>query len=199
MNKFLKLPLFLASVGGICTAVLATTYELTNPIKVARETEARNAAFKEILKGFDLLDEEGNVIAGVVSDEYKVDSEKPEFELATSLSSKGYSRKVMISQDSKLVGAFYEGSVAGYGGPINFQLSFKDGACYSFVCLSNSETPGFGQDLLAKIPEMIQGKPVSYFKASALDTDFGSGCTVTETYLVPAIAAAAKDYSAASK
>ena len=44
MNKFVKLPLFLAVVGGVCTAVLATTYELTNPIKVARENAAKEAA-----------------------------------------------------------------------------------------------------------------------------------------------------------
>lgn len=199
MNKFLKLPLFLASVGGICTAVLATTYELTNPIKVARENAIKEAAFKEVLAGFGLLDEEGKILDGVDPVDYVIGSENPEFELSSSLVSKGYTRRVLISQNDKLVGAFYEGSVAGYGGAINFQLSFKDGLCNSFVCLSNSETPGFGQDLLASIPEMIQGKPVSYFKASALDTDFGSGCTVTETYLVPAIAAAAKDYSAASK
>ena len=41
MNKFLKLPLFLGVVGGICTAVLATTYAITNPIKVAKENEAK--------------------------------------------------------------------------------------------------------------------------------------------------------------
>ena len=33
MNKFLKLPLFLAVVGGVCTAVLATTYAITKEIK----------------------------------------------------------------------------------------------------------------------------------------------------------------------
>ena len=41
MNKFLKLPLFLAVVGGVCTAVLATTYAITNPIVVQRAETAR--------------------------------------------------------------------------------------------------------------------------------------------------------------
>ena len=199
MNKFVKLPLFLAAVGGICTAVLATTYELTNPIKVAKENAAKEAAFKEILKDFDLLDEEGKIKDGVDPVEYTIGAAKEELELPSKLADNGYSRKVLISQNNVLVGAFYEGSVAGYGGDINFQLSFKDGNCHSFVCLSNSETDGFGKDLLASLPEMLKGKPASYFKASALDADLGSGCTVTETYLVPAIAAAAKDYRAAIK
>ena len=45
MNKFLKLPLFLAVVGGVCTAVLATTYAITNPIVVQRVQKEQFAAY----------------------------------------------------------------------------------------------------------------------------------------------------------
>ena len=194
MNKFLKLPLFLGVVGGICTAVLATTYAITNPIKVAKENEAKNKAFEAILVDFGLTAATAKIT------DYVLEPGDSEQQLPSNLSSKGLTRKVIINNTSDvLVGGFYEGTVTGYGGDIKFQLSFKEAKCHSFVCLSNSETPGFGADLLAKIPSLIEGKDVTYLTQSALDTDFGSGCTVTETYLVPAIAAAASDYAVAAK
>ena len=97
MNKFVKLPLFLAAVGGICTAVLATTYELTNPIKEAREKAAKEAAFKEILGDFGLLNEEGKIKDGVDPVEYTIGASDANYELSTKLASKGYTRKVLIS------------------------------------------------------------------------------------------------------
>lgn len=194
MNKFLKLPLFLGVVGGICTAVLATTYAITNPIKVAKENEAKNKAFEAILVDFGLTTSTAKIT------DYVLEPGDSEQQLPSELSSKGLTRKVIINNTSDvLVGGFYEGTVTGYGGDIKFQLSFKEAKCHSFVCLSNSETPGFGADLLAKIPSLIEGKDVTYLTQSALDTDFGSGCTVTETYLVPAIAAAASDYAVVAK
>lgn len=197
MNKFVKLPLFLGVVGGICTAVLATTYAITNPEYEKREAERKNAAFKDILIGFGLVDSDGSVKAGVETVEYTIGSEDANYELVSKLSSVGYSRKVLISQDEKVVGAFYEGSAFGFNSstPINFQLSFKEDKCYSFVCLSNSES-GPGPAYLEKIPELVKDKPVSYFTASALDSDLGSGATYTRNAVVPAIVAAASDYAA---
>lgn len=197
MNKFVKLPLFLGVVGGICTAVLATTYAITNPEFEKREAERKNAAFKDILIGFGLTDEDGNVKAGVETVEFIIGAEDSNFELSTKLSSVGYSRKVMISQDDTVVGAFYEGKADGFGGEdsINFQLSFKEDKCYSFVCLSNGES-GPGIPYLEKIPELVKDKPVSYFTAAALDADLGGGATYTRDGIVPAIVAAATDYAA---
>ena len=113
--------------------------------------------------------------------------------LSNELYNSGYYKKVIVYKNNELVGALYEGSVLGYGGPIHFQLLFKGNVCHLFKCLSNSETPGF--NLIYVIPNIINGKPISYFKEDTLDKDFLSGCTITETYLVPAICRAAHDYS----
>ena len=52
---------------------------------------------------------------------------------------------------------------------------------------------------IKKLPEALKGKELSYFQTNTLNNDFASGVTVTSTYLMPALAAAAKDYSAAMK
>ena len=194
MNKFVKLPLFLGVVGGICTAVLATTYAITNPIKVAKELEAKNKAFEAILTDFGLTASTAKIT------DYVIEPASGEELIPAALSSKGISRKVVINNvEDQLVGAFYEGTAAGYGGDIKYQLSFKDSVCHSFVCLSNSETPGFGADLLANLPSILKGQEVAELAKLNLSADFVAGCTVTSTYLVPAIAAAASDYAAAAK
>ena len=85
MNKFLKLPLFLGVVGGLCTAVLATTYAITNPEFLKRETERKNAAFKDILVGFGLTESDGSIKTGVETVEYVIESEDPNFELSSKI------------------------------------------------------------------------------------------------------------------
>ena len=86
MNKFLKLPLFLAVVGGICTAVLATTYAITNPIVVQRVQKEQFAAY---FGAFDLLEADGETPkTGAVAEEKDITAD---------LIAKGINKKVEIS------------------------------------------------------------------------------------------------------
>ena len=47
MNKFIKLPLFLGIVGGLCGGVLALTHFITKDKIAADEYARANAAFYE--------------------------------------------------------------------------------------------------------------------------------------------------------
>lgn len=196
MNKFLKLPLFLGVVGGLCTAVLATTYAITNEEFLKREAERKNAAFKDILIGFGLTDADGSIKAGVETIEYIVDAEDSNFELSSKLSKVGITRKVSISFNEEVVGAFFEGSVIGFNKdvPIAFQLSFKEDKCYEFSCTHTESGPGVG--FMDKIPDLVKDKELSYFTSAAFDTDLGAGATYSKSGIMPAIVAAASDYAA---
>ena len=48
MNKFIKLPLYLAIVGAITTAALATVHQFTDPIIKENKIKAEKAALQEL-------------------------------------------------------------------------------------------------------------------------------------------------------
>ena len=189
MNKFLKLPLFLAVVGGICTAVLATTYALTNPIVVQRVQKEQFAAY---FGAFDLLEADGETPkTGAVAEEKEISDE---------LTSVGISKKVSISYNNELLGYAYDGLVKGRNGDIKFQVSFKDENYNSFTVIGgHSENAGFeGADLVDNLGTILPGKPATtYTTAGAMHSDLLTGSTAqSTTYLLPAIVAAANDYVA---
>ena len=197
MNKFVKLPLFLGIVGGICTAALAATYGITNPEFEKRETERKNAAFKDILVGFGLTNEDGSIKTGVETIAYVVEPEaEGELELTKNLTKVGITRKVSISFEDKVVGAFYEGSATGFNAdePVSFQLSFKDDKCYSLTL--NHYESGPGISFMDKVPGLVKDKELTYFTSASFDTDLGSGATFSKGAIMPAVVAAAKDYAA---
>ncbi len=191
MNKFLKLPLFLAVVGGVCTAVLATTYAITNPIVVQREQKEKYSTY---FKDFDLLESDGETP--------KVGAVAEELEVTSDLSAKGITAKVSVSYNGSALGMAYNADVQGYGGSIKFALSFKEGNYNSFTCLSQSETDGFGGVVvLSKLNEYLSGKPATEFTVDSLNTgivDYVSASTsgTTRKNLIPAIVAMANDYAA---
>ena len=189
MNKFLKLPLFLAVVGGICTAVLATTYAITNPIVVQRVQKEQFAAY---FGAFDLLEAAGETPkTGAVAEEKDITAD---------LIAKGINKKVEISYNGELLGASYDGKVNGYGGEIIFQVSFRDGKYNSFTCLSHSETDGFGGvEVLNNLNDYLKGKDAGSLTEATLnsgivDTTSGTTSGTTRSNLIPAIVAAANDY-----
>ena len=189
MNKFLKLPLFLAVVGGICTAVLATTYAITNPIVVQRVQKEQFAAY---FGAFDLLEADGETPkTGAVAEEKDITAD---------LIAKGINKKVEISYNGELLGASYDGKVNGYGGEIIFQVSFRDGKYNSFTCLSHSETDGFGGvEVLNNLNDYLKGKDAGSLTEATLnsgivDTTSGTTSGTTRSNLIPAIVAAANDY-----
>ena len=189
MNKFLKLPLFLAVVGGICTAVLATTYALTNPIVVQRVQKEQFAAY---FGAFDLLEADGETP--------KLGASATDEEVSADLLAVGISKKVSISYNNELLGYAYDGLVKGRNGDIKFQVSFKDGKYNSYAVLGgHSENAGFeGADLVDNLATILPGKPAdTYTTAAAMHSDLLTGATAqSTTNLLPAIVAAANDYMA---
>ena len=191
MNKFLKLPLFLAVVGGVCTAVLATTYAITNPIVVQRVQKEQFAAY---FCAFYLLEADGETPkTGAVAEEMDV---------AADLLAKGINKKVQISYNGEVLGASYDGKVTGYGGDIIFQVSFRDGKYNSFTCLGHSETDGFGGvEVLKNLNDFLKDKDAASLTEASLnsgvvETTSGATSGTTRKNLVPAIIAAANDYVA---
>ena len=185
MNKFLKLPLFIAVVGGVCTAVLATTYAITNPIIEQRKETARLAGY---FSPFGLTVEDG--------------ATAKELDVSADLLAKGVSMKVEISHNGSALGIVYDANVAGRNGDITFQISFKEGNYNTFAVIgTHSENSGFpGADILGTLNDKLSGKPATQFTNASdfyNNKDFISGPTAQSTAnLFPAIVAAAADYAA---
>ena len=185
MNKFLKLPLFLAVVGGICTTVLATTYSITNPIVIQRAETARLAGY---LSAFGLTADDG--------------ATAKELDVSADLLAKGITMKVEVSHNGSALGVVYDGSVKGRNGGITFQISFKDGKYNTFKVIGDHcENQGFpGADLLNTLNDKLNGKDATVFTDASQfynNNDFIASATAQSTAnLFPAIVAAAQDYAA---
>ena len=124
MNKFIKLPLFLGIVGGLCGGVLALTHFITKDKIAADEYARANAAFYEHFEDFN---------------------KKNSVELNETLSGAGVTAKYYIfNADLTYIGSVYQCEVVGYAGkskPIKFTISFDEtGKENNYVLLSHSET-----------------------------------------------------------
>ena len=185
MNKFVKLPLFLGVVGGICTALLATTYIVTIDAITTREN---NLKLEGYFKAFGL-----DINSGANADKKTVSDE---------LISKGITVKVVVSKDGSDLGTVYDGKVDGRNGSISFQVSFADGKYNSFTVVGgHSENKGYaGADILDVLGTKLNGIEATKFTDAAEfynNSDFISGGTAVSTKnLFPAIVAAAADYAA---
>ena len=124
MNKFIKLPLFLGVVGGLCGGVLALTHFATKDIIADAEYQRANAAFYEHFEDFD---------------------KKNSVEVSETLASAGVTAKYYIfNADLTYIGSVYQCEAVGYAGkskPIKFTISFDEtGKENNYVLLSHSET-----------------------------------------------------------
>ena len=194
MNKFVKLPLFLATVALIAGVALASVNYFTLPIITLREQMALDAGYLELLE----IDESKYASLNRVPESGTIAA-------AAELSAKGIIDYVMYENksDDSLFGIVYNGSVSGHNknpsNPIVFQVGFRDGVFAGYNNVSNQETPTYGGVYLNDLDDIITGLPADDEAAflTALNqykTDNSLSVTNTERNLVPALWAAASHY-----
>jgi len=191
MNKFVKLPLFLATVALIAGAALASVNYFTLPIITLREQMALDAGYLELLE----IDESKYASLNRVPESGTIAA-------AAELSAKGIIDYVMYENksDDSLFGIVYNGLVSGHkNNTIVFQVGFKGGIFAGYNNVSNQETPTYGGVFLNDLDDIITGLPADDEAAflTALNqykTDNSLSVTNTERNLVPALWAAASHY-----
>lgn len=191
MNKFVKLPLFLATVALIAGAALASVNYFTLPIITRREQMALDAGYLELLE----IDESKYASLNRVPESGTIAA-------AAELSAKGIIDYVMYENksDDSLFGIVYNGLVSGHkNNTIVFQVGFKGGIFAGYNNVSNQETPNYGGVYLNDLDDIITGLPADDEAAflTALNqykTDNSLSVTNTERNLVPALWAAASHY-----
>lgn len=191
MNKFVKLPLFLATVALIAGAALASVNYFTLPIITRREQMALDAGYLELLE----IDESKYASLNRVPESGTIAA-------AAELSAKGIIDYVMYENksDDSLFGIVYNGLVSGHkNNTIVFQVGFKGGIFAGYNNVSNQETPTYGGVYLNDLDDIITGLPADDEAAflTALNqykTDNSLSVTNTERNLVPALWAAASHY-----
>lgn len=194
MTKFVKLPIFLATVALIAGATLATVNYFTLPIITRREQMALDAGYLNLLEideskflTLNRVPQSGTIVAGAA------------------LSEKGIIDYVMYENksDDSLFGIVYNGSVSGHNrnpsNPIVFQVGFRDGIFAGYNNVSNQETPTYGGVYLDDLDDVITGIAADDETAflTALNqykADNSLSVTNTERNLVPALWAAASHY-----
>lgn len=191
MNKFVKLPLFLATVALIAGAALASVNYFTLPIITRREQMALDAGYLELLE----IDESKYASLNRVPESGTIAA-------AAELSAKGIIDYVMYENksDDSLFGIVYNGLVSGHkNNTIVFQVGFKGGIFAGYNNVSEQETPNYGGVYLNDLDDIITGLPADDEAAflTALNqykTDNSLSVTNTERNLVPALWAAASHY-----
>ena len=194
MNKFVKLPIFLATVALIAGATLATVNYFTLPIITRREQMALDAGYLNLLE----IDESKFLTLNRVPQSGTIVAE-------AALSEKGIIDYVMYENksDDSLFGIVYNGSVFGHNrnpsNPIVFQVGFRDGIFAGYNNVSNQETSTYGGVYLDDLDDVITGIAADDETAflTALNqykADNSLSVTNTERNLVPALWAAASHY-----
>lgn len=191
MNKFVKLPLFLATVALIAGAALASVNYFTLPIITLREQMALDAGYLELLE----IDESKYASLNRVPESGTIAA-------AAELSAKGIIDYVMYENksDDSLFGIVYNGLVSGHkNNTIVFQVGFKGGIFAGYNNVSNQETPTYGGVYLNDLDDIITGLPADdeaafYTALNQYKTDNSLSVTNTERNLVPALWAAASHY-----
>ncbi len=138
MNKLVKLPIFLGICGAACAGILAGVHAITAPIVEKAKLAKANAAYIEMYKDFNVTGTD------VTTEEVENDD----------LLKAGCSVRAVIVND-KVKGITYTCSVTGYGGKIDFQVAFANGKYLAYTDLANSETDGYGKNVIGSMNELI--------------------------------------------
>jgi len=178
MNKMAKLPIFLGCVGAVCSAALALVNSFTAP-KIANDAaEAKALAYKTVLASANYKNVEVTPISDIdISDELY------------NAGCKGFGKVDSIKA------CVYDFEATGYGGKFTFQVAFAEGKYIGFSNLSNTETAGFGADLLADLASNKNG--FNGKNASEAETSISgiiSGRSKTGAPLVECVKVAYADY-----
>ena len=174
MNKLIKLPLFLAAVGTACGLALAGVNAATADKLAAREMEKIEQSYKDIF----------------TSNGYDISSATKEYASSIQVSVKLEEAGCTGRMIYRGVGAAYTFEVDGYKPGIKFLVAFADGKYLGYTDLGNSETPGYGKDLIGTLDDLLKGKSSN----NEVFTSY-SGATKTGAPISTAIELARKDYN----
>ena len=181
MNKMLKLPLFLGACGLACAGLLAGVNAATKgPIQTYKDNKIK--------------EEYVNIFS---SNGYSVTKEQLKTETAVDLTDAVYNaggtgRALAID----IKGAAYTCKVKGYAGDVEFQVAFAEGKYLGYTNIKNSETSGYGADLIASLTSLIKGNS-SQDSIFANDKYVGAmtGVSKTGKPVADAIEACRNDYN----
>ncbi len=178
MNKFIKLPLYLAIVGAVSTAALATVYEITAPIIAEAKIKAEKAALIQIFPEAEFSLVEDAALA-----------------LDTSETSKGLEKIFAAKENGETVGYIYKGAVSGFkGGAITFLISISPDGKFNGYAVTGmtDQTQGIGTKVADKsFYDQFLDKEITV-ASSILTID---GATFSSEPVVNAIKAAANHFN----
>lgn len=190
MNKSIKLPLFLSLTCLIAGATLAIVNEITSPIILRREMEVKAAGYLSVL---DLTSADGYYFTDPIAS-------------TGDLKSKGietYVKVLVGDENGALFGLVYDVSTSGFDSGLKFQVGVKEGFFSGYNNIANSETPGYGKDLIegvggrVAINTFIKG--LSATDPNAITAKFAdpniSGVTMTGNAISSALVAISTHYN----
>ena len=125
MNKMIKLPIFLGTVGLLCGGVLAVTNYITKDAIAKGEFDRANAAYFTHFANY---------------------AARSEVSVSDNLAKIGVTLKEEIFSDAEKttsIGYVYTCSVVGFAGkstPIKFTISYSEGKINNYVALSHGES-----------------------------------------------------------
>lgn len=179
INKFLLLPLFLGTVCLLSAGLIAGVNSFTEPKINQMVIDRQNAGYYKVL--------------GIESADLPVDKE-----ISQALASDGVTSKKEFKSGDALIGYVYDVTVTGYGGPIKFQVGFKDNNFSGFNIITHGETTTYGGVVIPQVDGRIKGQSASSDVLGLINgTDnLTAGKSETGNALVAGITACAEDYLA---
>lgn len=168
-NKFIKYPLILFIVAGLCASAITATYVYTNPILEKRQEENTKKNLEQLYdntKSFKILFEESQLEDSTLLAVYEV---------------------LLNDNTSRIV---YQTSSKGKNGDIVSLISFNKNKIDKIKNIAHNETPGIG----AKIDEESYLDSITKQDINKMNVDTISGATFSSTALKKSVEAAIVHY-----
>lgn len=182
MNKMLKLPLFLGACGLACAGLLAGVNAATKgPIQTYKDNKIKDSYVSIFSKNGYSVTRDDLIIEDAIA-------------LTDEVYDAGGTGRALVES---IKGVAYTCKVKGYSKDgIEFQVAFADGKYLGYTNISNSETAGYGADLIASLTNLIKGNS-SQDSIFANDKYVGAmtGVSKTGKPLADAIEACRNDYN----
>ncbi|MGL4382311.1 MAG: FMN-binding protein [Bacilli bacterium] len=168
-NKFIRYPLILFIICGLCAAIISSTNYITSPI-IAQNSkdklDANLATLYDNLDGYELLKSEKELATPGLQSLFKLNL------------SDGTSRFV------------YQTSNIGKNGPIISLIAFNDQKIDKIVNIEHKETKGIG----SKVDNAEYLETITAQDLNSLKVDTIAGATYSSTALKRSVESATKDY-----
>lgn len=169
-NKFIKYPLILLVVGGLCAAAISLTYMFTQPVLEARQAETTKKNISQLYNNVDkykTLYNENQLEDDALIEVYEV------------------------SLKDKTNVIVYQTSSVGKNGEVISLVAFKDNKIDRIKNIIHNETPGIG----ARIDEEDYLNKIIKQDIKNINVETISGATYSSTALKNSVETAAAHYN----